>query len=649
MLFLLLLVSGAYVTPVRAIPPLHGPVYLLGNLSDADTIALTTALCTADPSSVVLIESGQSRPSLNAFLREWQPRHITKVAAASDVWPKLFPKAMKVVVCPLKPRGQLLQAACLAGILQAPLVISDDKNPGSLRQQLAAWETEEVYAIGDVASFWKSMGMHTYRLKDEAAVQASYLRHALKKGPVQALVVANPFDQAGKGGMSTLAPWITLHKRGVLLLTNAEGDNVKAVAQDVLKVPAIKAVDALVLVGNPAAIPMEKRANPLSGKDHFIETEPLTSPGTEPVSFATGRIFHDDPAIVALMLARPYLWQLHPERSRQALVVSNPGGGLPLLETFSRNTALELRNRGFNVTAYMDADANRADVRAALPKQTLFLWEGHHSTLITNYEVHHWSEPLWPSLIFLQSCLALEGPKALPFLGRGAVGVLGTSSRTFSGSGGALSLSYFDALVYEKQSAGGSLRHAKNFLLCFALLKEKRLGTATKLTGANLRSALAFTLWGDPTLQVPLPPLPEDAKAPITHELHGRTLTIALSHDKLAKVMAANYQTQIQPDARVAGLLAKADVGKVHPLIPLIFREIHFARAPSDKTPRLHGRLPASNWVFTYDARRAVGYLLIRPRAQDTEEIRFTVEWESEELGVTSVNSPFATLRNEES
>jgi hypothetical protein len=413
----------------------------------------------------------------------------------------------------------------------------------------------------------------------------------------------------------------------LLLLTSAEGDNVKALARDVLKRPELKGVDALVLAGNLHALPMEKRANPLAGKDQFIEAEPLTSAGDEPISFATGRIFHDDPAVVALMLARPYMWQQYPQTSRRALVVSNPGGGLPLLETFSRNTALELANRGFQVDAFMGGDANRADVRAALPNETIFLWEGHHSTLIRDYEVHHWSEPLRPSVVFLQSCLALDGPKALPFLERGAVGVLGSSSRTFSGSGGALSLSFFDALVYEKQSVGASLRHAKNFLLCFALLKEKRLGTNTRFAGANLRTALAFTLWGDPTLELPLPPVPEPTKAPITHKLHGHTLTISLPQERHAKVETAHYQTQIQADARLAGLLAKTKGDEKHPLIPLIFREIHFPKAPADKTPYLHGRVPASNWVFTYDARRRTGYLLIRPRAQDVEEIRFTVEW----------------------
>ena len=515
--------------------------------------------------------------------------------------------------------------------LGAPLLIADGGDIGPLRRQLHDWQTEEIYAVGDVVSFWKGLSIRTIRLHDEAAVQASYIRHATRRGKINTIVVANPHDQNGlRGCMSKLAPWITLQKHGVLLLTNEAGDNVKALAQDILAKPETSGADALVLAGDPQAIPMERRANPLAGKDEFIETEPLTPANGEPITFATGRIFNDDPAIVALMLARPCLWQQHPEASHRALVVSNPGGSLPLLETFSRTTAMELKNRGFQVDSFFGDEANRAEVRASLPKQTLFLWEGHHSTLIRDYEVHHWTEPLWPSIIFLQSCLALDRPKVLPFLERGAVGVLGSSSRTFSGSGGALSLSYFEALAYEKQSAGGALRHAKNFLLCFARLKEKRLGKDTKFTGANLRTALAFTLWGDPTMHVPPPALPDDTLPPVTHHLRGHSLVISLPEQHFAKVASNRYEARTLPDERLAGLLTKTAADNKKPLVPLIFREIHFAKA-AGKVPTLHSRLPGANWVFMFDARRNTGYLLIRPRAKDTEQIRFTVSWDDDE------------------
>ena len=83
------------------------------------------------------------------------------------------------------------------------------------------------------------------------------------------------------------------------------------------------------------------------------------------------------PSVVALMLARPYLWQQQAKTPCQALVVSNPGGGLPLLETFSRNTVQEFRNRGYRTTALFERESTPEAVRRLVPEQDVFLWEGH--------------------------------------------------------------------------------------------------------------------------------------------------------------------------------------------------------------------------------------------------------------------------------
>src|SRR5207249_3939136 len=95
--------------------------------------------------------------------------------------------------------------------------------------------------------------------------------------------------------------------------------------------------------------------------------------------------------------------------------------------------------------------------------------------------------------------------EAQPLMQRGAVALVGSSTRTYSGTGGAFTLAFFDAALYEDQTLGASLRQSKNFLLSYSLLKQKRLGDRSKLTGANVRSAWAFTLWGDPTLKLPRP------------------------------------------------------------------------------------------------------------------------------------------------
>src|SRR5262249_54111951 len=152
--------------------------------------------------------------------------------------------------------------------------------------------------------------------------------------------------------------------------------------------PELAEADVVLLAAGLQAIPTERRPNPVPGKDAEIEMEPLTPRGEEPVSFAVGRLFHEDPAMVLVQLARQHQMQ-HEARSgrpRKALVVSNPGNSLPLLETFSRHTAKELANRGFQTTALFSNDVSAERMRAAMAGQDFVLWEGHYKTLIDHYQ-----------------------------------------------------------------------------------------------------------------------------------------------------------------------------------------------------------------------------------------------------------------------
>ncbi len=624
-------------------------VILAGNVAGDDLIFLAAATAAMHPQPVLLLDSPKAAANLKTFLTEYQPDRVVpvgafpqgltaterrlgaKLAAPRD-WRSLVAKAERVVVCPPRPRGLLLQAACLAGTLKAPLMIAtgEVRAEVELRRQLRHWKTREVYVIGTAA---RSTGdlpdVRRITLTDEAAVAAAQQKHQSARGTIQSLVVANPADDApGLGGMSALAPWVAAQHRSILLLTNERGDNVPAVVRAALQEPEVRRANYLTLVASLQAIPTERRPNPAAGKDIDIEMEPLTPSGTEPFSFATGRLFHEDPAVVALMLARRHLIT-RKQRPLQALVVSNPGGGLPLLETFSRHTTQEFRNAGFRTTALFDTEVSGAEVRRLLPEQDVFLWEGHHETLVRRYGLPGWEEPLPSTVIFLQSCLALNVEEAQPLLRRGAVAVAGSATRTYSGSGGAFTLAFFDAMLYEHQSLGGSLRHAKNFLLAYSLLKEKRLGMNARLNGANLRSAWAFSLWGDPALQLPRSEPPADAWNAVRPHVKGNQIVIALPDRAYDPVVKGKFHARMRPNARLAGLLRKdADDQDDRDLVPFVFAEVHWPRVPDGRTPRLRSRIPDRNWVFCWDSRRGTGYLLVTPRPRDQHELRFQVEWD---------------------
>jgi hypothetical protein len=233
-----------------------------------------------------------------------------------------------------------------------------------------------------------------------------------------------------------------------------------------------------------------------------------------------------------------------------------------------------------------------------------------------------------PALVFLQSCLALNQKEALPLFERGAVSVVGSPTRNYSGSGGAFTLAFFDSMLYDGRSLGGALRHAKNFLLAYSLLKEKRLGANAKLGGANLRSAWAFTLWGDPTLTLPRPPAPANSLPPVRHRVAGNTIVLTIPEATYPKVTTQEYRAQMWPNARLAGLLNKEEDEEMRRLVPLLFTEVSLPNAPAGKTPRLTSKVPSSRWIFSWDSQRRCGYLLLIPRARDRDEVRFSVHWE---------------------
>jgi hypothetical protein len=503
------LVQGA--PPASHLEPTSKPVFLASGLSEENLLTFSTAMARGG-AGVLLLESARTQPYNLAFQQAFSARPAIPVNNQSvrEIRGGFFGKAQQVVVCLPEPRPLLLQAACLAGALRAPLFVhhGTPEDCTALNSAVASSHTRDVYAVGKAYGLCGSLhGAGVHHVSDERAILEAYLRRQARHGRIKNLVVANPDDiRPGLGSMSTLAPWIALQRHAALVLTNDKGDNVEAAVKAAVQNEHLARVDTLILAGNLQAIPMERRPNPIHGKDAYIEMEPMTPAGSEVVSFAVGRLFHEDRGVVALMLARERL--LAAAGLPRALVASNPGGSLPLLETFSRNTANELHNAGYLTTALCGRRTSQEELRRLLPSQTIFLWEGHHSTLVQDYRVHEWPESLQPSLVFLQSCLALQEPKAQPFLERGALGVIGTSSRTYSGSGGALSLAFFDALAYEHQSVGSALRSAKNFMLAFAQLKEQRLGPKSQLGGANIRAAWAFSLWGDPTVKLPRPTPP---------------------------------------------------------------------------------------------------------------------------------------------
>jgi len=542
-------------------------VFLGGEMTGPERLALTSALAAADHPGVLLFDTPKARPHLAAFLREFGTSAVVPVGRFDD------------------------DADRLAARLGIPVNSFVTPANGGPRQ------------------------LSTLIVPDAASVARAYGAWLGDDRPIRTAVIANPATES-----ATLAPWLAAQKHAAVLFTDRDGKNVAEVVERATRRPELQKIDHVILLGDATAIPTQTRPNPIAGKDAEIEMEPLT-PQAGVFSYAVGRLTGPDIGIVALQLARQRLLRPGP---KQAVVVSNPGGGLPLLETVSQHTAQELRYAGFQTDVLLGKSVSPVDVRARLPGADLFLWEGHQATLFRDYGFAEWTEPLRPSLVILQSCLALTDVKSYPLLERGALGVVGTSTRTYSATGGAFALAYVDALLYDRQSVGGALRTAKNFLLTYQMLKESRL-SQTRLSGANMRSSWAFSLWGDPTLELPLPERPAGNHAAVRPVVNGSSIMIEVPAAGFERVASGKYAATTRPNTRLAGLLRAGDEAGESKLVSFVFAEVELP-ARNDRTPKLTSKLPAENWAFAWDARRSVGYLLVLLRPKDVGALRFTVD-----------------------
>ncbi len=627
-------------SPARFAPvaSLERVVYLGGQLTDEQLISFGAAVASR-PEAVLLLDSPELTPHLRRFLAEFRPDRIVPVgefvegqaglskrlgftvepivawSASSPVcplWREQFPRPESVVIAAEPSRRQLLEAATAAARHGLPLWITRRGEDGPhLSDWLGKMAIKRVSIVGEA------------KLKLPAGVRRRKL--AEPKNP-QTLLLANPADHLDQlGGMSALAPWLAATRQAGLVLTNSSGSDVAPRVEQFMAGSKRSKLDHLLVLGTLEAIPTWQRPNPIPGdKDMAIELEPLTPTveSQEPVSYAVGRLFHQNLAVVPLMLARQRLDQAR-VGTRRALVASNPGGGLPMLEAFSRSTAQELRNAGYDVTELYGRRLNGQVLREQFARHQLVLWEGHHNTLVRDWHFLDWDEPLSNSLVVLQSCLALMPQKVQPLLTRGAYAVVGTSTRTYSASGGAFSLAYLDALLYEQQTLGGALRQAKNFLLAYATLKEQRLGEAARRTGANHRAAWAFSLWGDPTYRLPSTSRPPEL-APVRHEVAGNEIVLRVPQQQYDLIHSEAFRVQMPPNARLAGLVRKGDARQV---VPFVFVEVPLPNGKANLVPKLRTKVPARSWVFLWDARRRVGWLLVTPRVDPPGEMRFRVEW----------------------
>jgi hypothetical protein len=123
------------------------------------------------------------------------------------------------------------------------------------------------------------------------------------------------------------------------------------------------------------------------------------------------------------------------------------------------------------------------------------------------------------------------------------------------------------------------------------------------------------------------PPATPAQRAAVRPVVRGNTIVVDLPDTAYQGIQSGDYRSQMRPNARLAGLLRRDREASKH-LVPFVFAEVHLPKVPPGLTPRLRSKLPDKHWVFCWDGRRRVGYLLVTPR------LRFHVEWNDPEEGI---------------
>jgi hypothetical protein len=323
-----------------------------------------------------------------------------------------------------------------------------------------------------------------------------------------------------------------------------------------------------------------------------------------PQDLIVGRIAAEGVGQGSATLAR----QLHGEprtRQRPAVFFSNADRIFPLGETISRTTVAEFRNVGIPVRGYYGEEVTTELVNRSLTETDLLVWEGHSRDL-TLGERGGIAAISAPEIVVLQGCHTFDRSDPFILMEKGTVALLGSSTAIYSAPGSALARAFFDALLYERADLGTATRNARNFTLALAQLQRMRGHADWRKT---YRAALAFSLWGDPTLRPGIKPT-RPKIAPVRWTPGDRELTLTIPGGLLGTVSVAGFRARPPSRAMLGGLLLREKDGQRRQL-----KELYFTVQEAAGDQPLTVCAPGLGWdvVSLYAPRTETLTVLARP------------------------------------
>jgi hypothetical protein len=409
-----------------------------------------------------------------------------------------------------------------------------------------------------------------------------------------------------------VAPLLSAAPRAPLVLTSgADSDSAEREVLAAIDAQALSP-SHIALVGDELALRSHRIPDPVlaaggpeaRGGGTIVRVELFSEIQHErPQDFIVGRIVAEDAAQASALLAR----QLHRRRKssqRPVTFLTNADSIFALGETISRTTVRELGNLGVPVRAYYRGEVTPEIIKQTMLQTDVLVWEGHPRDL-TLEERGGIAVDTAPEIAILQGCYTLDRSDPFILIEKGTEAIVATSAAIYSAPGSAFARAVLDNALYDGADLGTAVRNGRNYLLALAQLQRLRGHHEWRKT---YRAALAFTLWGDPTLKLPLKTGRPGVK-PIAWEATPQELKLTIPPQRLREVAVDDYFARPAPRTMYAGLLLRLPDTKKRELKDLYF---HTVAVPAGQH---HACKPGEGWdvVSLYAPRSRTLSVLARP------------------------------------
>lgn len=603
---------------------------LLVDLEDQSNVRQVASLWKGE--RVCLARSATPR-AMATLMESIAGRPCTVVGDLADLAHQLWPEPKRVVLFPESDYGAMLRAAAFASLLDAALFPVAD----AARFQIAAlapWRPESVAVSG---SGWSSAASDRALPNIDDAGARENWRGA--EDP-HAVVVANPNDRNGifsPSSLSLVAPLLSaLHAAPLLLVSDPSPEVIErevTAAIDRHRWP----VSHIILVGDELGLrshripdPVLEAGGPVArGGGKVVRVELFSEiQNDRPQDFVVGRVVADNAVIASLNLAR----RLHGpplRKGRPAIFLANADQVFALGETISRATVQDLQNVGVPVRAFYREDVTPEVSQQSLAQTDVLVWEGHPRDL-TLEERGGIAVDVAPQIVVLQGCYTLDRSDPFILIEKGTQAIVATSAAIYSASGSSLARAFLDRAVNDGTDIGTALRDARNYLLAVAHLKRERGHQDWRKTW---RAALAFSLWGDPFMKLPLRPgkptqsqsqwrfvdAAGDPTPPATRRsapapLAAPALELTIPKARLRPISVGKYRASPPPRAMLSSILWREEGDEHRSAIELFYTSAKIA-APAAVCA------PNGDWGVTslYAPRSKLLFVLALPERSAAE------------------------------